>query len=60
MEAKQIREGQFGDDAGHEFEIVEVSGMEVKIRYSSDGQTMWVQDNRIQETNEYVYQWELV
>jgi len=60
MEAKQIREGEFGDDAGHEFEIVEVSGMEVKIRYSSDGQTMWVQDNRIVEKDDYVYQWELV
>lgn len=38
--------GQFGIDSGHEFEVVNKRGGEVQIRYCSDGQTAWFQENR--------------
>jgi hypothetical protein len=44
--------GQFGIDAGHEFEVVEKRGCEVKIRYCSDDRTAWFQENRFGGRNE--------
>jgi hypothetical protein len=48
MATNDLHTGQFGTDNGHDFEIVETSGVEVKIRYASDGREAWFQDNRFE------------
>ena len=40
--------GQYGTDSGHDFEVLEVSGAEVKIGYDN-GRTAWFQENRFEQ-----------
>lgn len=40
--------GQYGDDNGHGFEVIETDSVEVKIQYDN-GRTAWFQDNRFEQ-----------
>jgi len=40
--------GQYGEDNGHDFEVLEVADVEAKIGYDN-GRTAWFQTNRFEQ-----------